>query len=86
MSFCHLTNSRSVLVEWNLRTIHAIIYELEQEFPEEIIWNYISFNALRNWSASGDKVITEQVYVHSKLMIVDDEWVICGSANINVCT
>eukprot|EP01121_Diplochlamys_sp_Union-15-3_P002137 TRINITY_DN11857_c0_g1_i1.p1 TRINITY_DN11857_c0_g1~~TRINITY_DN11857_c0_g1_i1.p1 ORF type:complete len:184 (+),score=10.67 TRINITY_DN11857_c0_g1_i1:593-1144(+) len=25
----------------------------------------------------------EQIYVHSKLMIVDDRYVICGSANIN---
>lgn len=69
----------SVLVEWNLRTIHAIL----SEFPEELIWNYISFNSVRNWSASGDKVMTEQVYVHSKLMIVDDQHVLVGSANIN---
>ncbi|KAI9471840.1 MAG: hypothetical protein EXX96DRAFT_581892 [Benjaminiella poitrasii] len=27
--------------------------------------------------------ITEQVYIHSKLMIVDDKTVICGSANLN---
>lgn len=27
--------------------------------------------------------VTEIVYVHSKLMIVDDQSVICGSANIN---
>ena len=27
--------------------------------------------------------MTEIVYVHTKLMIVDDEYVICGSANIN---
>lgn len=27
--------------------------------------------------------VTEQVYVHSKLMIVDDRYVIIGSANIN---
>ena len=27
--------------------------------------------------------MTELVYVHSKLMIVDDDTVICGSANIN---
>ena len=26
---------------------------------------------------------TEIIYVHSKLMIIDDEIVICGSANIN---
>ncbi|KAI7866085.1 hypothetical protein BDF14DRAFT_1818672 [Spinellus fusiger] len=27
--------------------------------------------------------VTEQVYIHSKLMIVDDRVVLCGSANIN---
>ena len=27
--------------------------------------------------------VTELVYIHSKLMIVDDRLVICGSANIN---
>jgi len=26
---------------------------------------------------------TEIIYVHSKLMIVDDRFLICGSANIN---
>ena len=70
-----------MLVEWNLRTIQAIL----DEIPDEIAWNYISFNALRNWSTTGDKVLTEQVYVHSKLMIVDDLYVLVGSANINVC-
>lgn len=28
-------------------------------------------------------LVTELIYVHSKLMIVDDRVVICGSANIN---
>lgn len=27
--------------------------------------------------------VTEQVYIHSKLMIVDDDVVLLGSANIN---
>jgi hypothetical protein len=27
--------------------------------------------------------VTEQIYIHSKLLIVDDRLVICGSANIN---
>jgi len=29
------------------------------------------------------KPVTELIYVHSKLMIVDDEKVLIGSANIN---
>ena len=28
-------------------------------------------------------LVTEIIYVHSKLMIIDDHMAICGSANIN---
>lgn len=44
---------------------------------------YIIFCGLRNHEILNDEPITELVYVHSKLMIVDDKIVICGSANIN---
>ncbi|CAH0561123.1 unnamed protein product [Brassicogethes aeneus] len=44
---------------------------------------YISFYGLRNHSVLNREPITELIYVHSKLMIVDDKIVICGSANIN---
>ncbi|KAI9591807.1 hypothetical protein BDF19DRAFT_389005 [Syncephalis fuscata] len=33
--------------------------------------------------AEGRQYVTELTYIHTKLMIVDDETVICGSANIN---
>jgi len=45
--------------------------------------NYISFTSLRTWSELCGSPVTELVYIHSKLMIVDDKIVICGSANIN---
>ncbi|RCW08034.1 phospholipase, partial (plasmid) [Ralstonia solanacearum] len=38
---------------------------------------------LRNWSKLGDRYVTEQVYVHSKLTIVDDLYALLGSANVN---
>ncbi|CCE64585.1 hypothetical protein TPHA_0I00790 [Tetrapisispora phaffii CBS 4417] len=46
---------------------------------------YIQFFSLRKWSTIGNdkKLITEQLYVHAKLMIVDDRSCIIGSANIN---
>lgn len=44
---------------------------------------YISFYGLRTHSKLNCEPITELIYVHSKLMIVDDKIVICGSANIN---
>lgn len=45
--------------------------------------NYITFYGLRTHSILNSEPITELIYVHSKLMIVDDKIVICGSANIN---
>ncbi|CAF1532412.1 unnamed protein product, partial [Adineta ricciae] len=47
--------------------------------PEE----YISFYGMRNWDILMGSLVTEIIYVHSKLMIVDDRMCICGSANIN---
>ncbi|CAF5081753.1 unnamed protein product, partial [Rotaria sp. Silwood1] len=47
--------------------------------PEE----YISFYGMRNWDILMGQLVTEIIYVHSKLMIVDDRICICGSANIN---
>lgn len=44
---------------------------------------FISFFGLRTHSLLNNEPITELIYVHSKLMIVDDKIVICGSANIN---
>ncbi|XBW37662.1 hypothetical protein QEN19_003243 [Hanseniaspora menglaensis] len=46
---------------------------------------YIQFYSLRKWSELGDKMrlVTEQVYVHAKILISDDRTCIIGSANIN---
>ncbi|CCD23548.1 phospholipase D NDAI_0B05150 [Naumovozyma dairenensis CBS 421] len=46
---------------------------------------YIQFYSLRKWSTIGteEKLVTEQLYVHAKLLIVDDRSCIIGSANIN---
>jgi phospholipase D1/2 len=47
--------------------------------------DYIEFYALRSWGKIGpDKaLVTEQLYIHAKVMIVDDRVAIIGSANIN---
>lgn len=45
--------------------------------------DYIKFYCLRQHGVLEGRPVTEIIYVHSKLMIVDDETVICGSANIN---
>ncbi|NRR33415.1 hypothetical protein HSX11_24885 [Oxalobacteraceae bacterium] len=44
---------------------------------------YLTLLNLRNCQKVGDRVRTEQIYIHSKLLIVDDRHIIMGSANIN---
>lgn len=44
---------------------------------------YLSIHYLRNWEKQERALVTEQIYVHAKTMIVDDRIAIIGSANIN---
>ncbi|KAH0556541.1 hypothetical protein GP486_005592 [Trichoglossum hirsutum] len=47
--------------------------------------DYIQFYSLRSWGKLGPEkiLVTEQLYIHAKCMIVDDRVAIIGSANIN---
>ncbi|KAI9833603.1 MAG: hypothetical protein M1819_003556 [Sarea resinae] len=47
--------------------------------------DYIQFYSLRSWGKIGPKkqLVTEQLYIHAKCMVVDDRVAIIGSANIN---
>jgi phospholipase D1/2 len=53
----------------------------------EKCFQYVTLLNLRNWANLGDdnkpRYVTEQIYVHSKMMIVDDRYALLGSANIN---
>jgi phospholipase D1/2 len=53
----------------------------------ERCFDYVTFLNLRNWAKLGtgkdERYVTEQIYIHSKLLIVDDRYAILGSANIN---
>lgn len=60
---------------------HSILGQLKARgIPAE---RYISFFSLRKHGILGGKHVTEQLYIHSKLMIVDDRVAILGSTNIN---
>tara|TARA_R110000764_G_scaffold138885_6_gene226733 strand:+ start:899 stop:4111 length:3213 start_codon:yes stop_codon:yes gene_type:complete len=51
---------------------------------EQQDWSkYLTLLNLRTWDELSGKVVTEQIYVHSKLLIADDRVAILGSANIN---
>ncbi|KAI1885071.1 hypothetical protein AGOR_G00216410 [Albula goreensis] len=74
------------IMYFNYRTMcrgeHSIIERLKCVMANRWI-NYISFCGLRTHADLDGKLVTELIYVHSKLMIVDDRTVIIGSANIN---
>eukprot|EP00742_Colponemidia_sp_Colp-10_P008039 GILJ01008674.1.p1 GENE.GILJ01008674.1~~GILJ01008674.1.p1 ORF type:complete len:1307 (-),score=215.05 GILJ01008674.1:364-4284(-) len=74
-------------MHWQYRTISrgesSLIQQLKKDPNVSDPFDYISFNGLRTWEMLGDTAVTEQIYVHTKLMIVDDSWMIMGSANIN---
>eukprot|EP01031_Cornospumella_fuschlensis_P036058 gene36058-43728_t len=65
------------------RGVNSLFKMLRNRAPDINISDYIGFFSLRNWGLINNKIVSEQVYVHDKLMIVDDRVVILGSANIN---
>ncbi|CAF0944426.1 unnamed protein product [Didymodactylos carnosus] len=80
----------------NIKSVQAVLYyiarsitkgdgSLYQRLEKQGVnhQDYISFYGMRNHSVLMGKLVTEIIYVHSKLMIVDDRYCICGSANIN---
>ena len=73
---------------WNYLSLYSgndsLYSRLEQGgIPKFRIQDYFSVYGLRTHALLDDKLVTEIVYVHSKLMIVDDQMAIIGSANIN---
>ncbi|KRW98761.1 Phox homologous domain [Pseudocohnilembus persalinus] len=76
-----------IQLHWEYKTIcrgdNSIFEQLKNHGIDDP-WQYIQVYGLRTHGKNGDGVPhTEQIYVHSKLMIVDDLKVIMGSANIN---
>jgi phospholipase D1/2 len=85
-----------MVLHWQQRTISkggtSLIESLAQYLEAERgkagvdigrVEDYIIFCSLRQHALLKGKPVTEMIYVHAKLMIVDDEMVIVGSANIN---
>lgn len=65
------------------RGLNSLIQTLKRKAPGISVQDYIGFFSLRNWGTINNKVVSEQVYVHDKLLIADDRIAIIGSANIN---
>ncbi|KAI2640170.1 phospholipase D [Xylaria nigripes] len=80
-------SSVRLIMQFQYRSIcrgpHSIFGRLEAEGinPED----YISFFSLRTWGHMGKRnaLVTEQLYIHAKTIVVDDRIALIGSANIN---
>ncbi|KAL8553907.1 hypothetical protein ACS0TY_002247 [Phlomoides rotata] len=76
------------LMHWQYRTIcrgeSSILQKLCSKLGP-IAHEFISFFGLRTYGRliDGGPMVTSQVYVHSKVMIVDDRCALIGSSNIN---
>ncbi|KAG7321528.1 hypothetical protein KOW79_014386 [Hemibagrus wyckioides] len=74
------------VMHFNYRTMnrgeYSIISQLKKEMDDQWM-NYISFGGLRTHAELEGRLVTELIYVHSKMLIADDTTVIIGSANIN---
>lgn len=79
-------NALQAIMHFNFRTMcrgeNSILGQLKVELGNQWI-NYISFCGLRTHAELEGNLVTELIYVHSKLLIADDNTVIIGSANIN---
>uniref|UniRef100_A0A671XYP8 Phospholipase n=1 Tax=Sparus aurata TaxID=8175 RepID=A0A671XYP8_SPAAU len=79
-------NALQAVMHFNYRTMirgeHSIISQLKKEMDDHWM-NYISFAGLRTHAELEGRLVTELIYVHSKMLIADDNTVIIGSANIN---
>lgn len=79
-------NALQAIMHFNFRTMcrgdNSILGQLKAELGNQWI-NYISFCGLRTHAELEGNLVTELIYVHSKLLIADDNTVIIGSANIN---
>uniref|UniRef100_A0A673MEQ4 Phospholipase n=1 Tax=Sinocyclocheilus rhinocerous TaxID=307959 RepID=A0A673MEQ4_9TELE len=79
-------NALQAVMHFNYRTMnrgeYSIIAQLKKEMDDQWM-NYISICGLRTHAELEGRLVTELIYVHSKLLIADDSTVIIGSANIN---
>nr|XP_015216771.1 PREDICTED: phospholipase D1 isoform X4 [Lepisosteus oculatus] len=79
-------NSIQAVMHFNYRTMirgdNSIVSQLKREMGDQWM-NYISFCGLRTHAELEGRLVSELIYVHSKMLIADDNTVIIGSANIN---
>ncbi|KAH6805831.1 phospholipase D P1 [Perilla frutescens var. frutescens] len=76
------------IMHWQYRSICRAECSILQKLGSKLgplAHNFISFFGLRTYGRlfDGGPLVTSQIYVHSKVMIVDDRRALIGSSNIN---
>lgn len=74
---------RKVSREEALQVIERLDSDDRPVYEQQDWTRYLTLLNLRTWETLNGCVVTEQIYVHSKLLIADDRVAILGSANIN---
>ncbi|XP_020822230.1 phospholipase D2 isoform X1 [Phascolarctos cinereus] len=79
-------NAIQAILHFTYRTLcrgeYSILHRLKAAMGT--LWrDYVSVCGLRTHGELSGKLISELIYIHSKLLIADDRTVIIGSANIN---
>eukprot|EP01062_Namystynia_karyoxenos_P073395 TRINITY_DN7019_c1_g1_i1.p1 TRINITY_DN7019_c1_g1~~TRINITY_DN7019_c1_g1_i1.p1 ORF type:complete len:945 (+),score=273.20 TRINITY_DN7019_c1_g1_i1:117-2951(+) len=66
------------------QTIANMIKNVTNKMGEDEAKKYILVTSLRNWGKNAsERLCTSTIYVHTKLLLVDDARLIVGSANVN---
>ncbi|XP_010765870.1 phospholipase D1-like [Notothenia coriiceps] len=80
-------NAIQAVMHFNYRTMirgeYSIISQLKKEMDDHWM-NYISFAGLRTHAELEGRLVTELIYVHSKMLIADDNTVIIGQSLLSL--
>ena len=77
-----------VVMHWQYQSLvrgkGGLLVRLEKLLgSKEAVDDYVTIGCLQRWDTIYNNVVENQIYIHSKLLIVDDKICICGSSNIN---
>ena len=68
------------IMGWQYKTVckggYSMVETFRREFPGVDVYDYFNFYVVKNWGVLGENLVAEQIYVHAKLMIVDDRTVL----------
>lgn len=84
-----LADPNGIMMRKGFSLILKTIFKAKQALVKQVMdfepeWNkYLKIFGMRTHCIINDQPVSEMIYVHSKMMIVDDKVCIIGSANIN---